>query len=1192
MKLRTFYLWVAWLITKVDGDSLDFGRNIAVSLTRGLVDSTRVIPVAQSVNMPQSARGAYTGVASHSDDLGVVLQTCVANTAADCSQGRGQASPLIFTMPGAATNLPAGTFVVTAYVLLLPAFGLPAVGIQSSYSIDLRLMSQGTRGLTDVEPRSLRPIPMIVQMPLKSGDCPTSHVAIGLKGECGVKCMMYDSRLATWSPIGVTTGAMGNGVVNCSLSTLPAHILVSQFLSEIRVAMVADRSVNVIQNFFNGSLIDELVRWTGASAANFRVEAFRPFSASRLDMTRIFLVLSSASIDPESMFQAIKRLPGGGKIPADAGTGWTQEPLNILMVEKYYTQVPLVATDSDGGVKCFEQADCSPGLYCDEFSKCYSCGPGSISPGYCDSITYDCCSPAFRQQCTNNPYNCSDLSPTPATITPLPLAPSLPRVSRYTNSPSTASPFPPSPSASVLPPSPLSLPLSPLSTSVIQRPAKNGRLFRIISLQPQFFGVNDSLFAVADRAFSTVDPQSAVTAVSLSTQGATLTTIGEIIPNNKTALTVYDSLVQQGSSPSSTLRSQPLFSRITSIRMFCGYGLWRPRCSRDTLEDSLNATLLLSPSNSSVNNNAIFLSPATTNAVITSAQIVANLEAASGVTDRFVVTEIQQRPLISNSSNTNVSDVFANFSIVPPEQGEVSSQSIYDLLSLRLPQRKTIIVFMNFSSLDPAELVDVQNALCALANSALGITLTREDLCNNITLTNSTQQQWVFVGPITRPLTPAMIIRDINSFTALEDANNGTALNEGDIRVVILDSPLVPQAQVCVPPFVRTENGACNDTRGAFIAPAADEGLSLLAKVLIGVFVGLALCLLLCLLLCCWKRLFCFKKKEKKIEKDEPVTNITFIDQTPLKKTEPRTESNINIINNDSLNNNNNSTNTNARKIPHPDISPLHKSSFSHQPISLNEQEGTSRNGFEYDSHSSDDEGGGFDTEKRSFHFRLETKPAVPDITPMKLHSPSSNTSERGGRGGMSPSETVMEGPSPYPPFMSLQTPATQRRVPPQPRLQPVFPSPMPTQQTLLRPHARKESLDAKHGSEPPSVQRTMSNATPKNSLQPSQRQTTQSAQRLQSTPYQGPRQNTPSQARFPQTPQDNNTRRVEQTPTSAMAFSAPPTDTDDGDETEDGSNTTQEGEYSDENRTRYGHSRSRGGTPVDERRGLVGRNS
>lgn len=287
------------------------------------------------------------------------------------------------------------------------------------------------------------------------------------------------------------------------------------------------------------------------------------------------------------------------------------------------------------------------------------------------------------------------------------------------------------------------------------------------------------------------------------------------------------------------------------------------------------------------------------------------------------------------------------------------------------------------------------------------------------------------------------------------------------------------------------------------------------------------------------------------------MTNIAFIDQTPIK-----TDNDRNIKPTTTTTTTTTATTPNNNRRPmQPEISPLHRSSFSHHPISLNEHE-ASRDGFEYDSRSSDE--GGPDSERRSFHFRLEPKPAPPVITPFKLNSPSS------GGGPMSPSSdnTVVSIASPYPGFApSMQSPHPQRRVPPQPRTQPL-------PQHMLR--SRKESLDLKHNTEP-----LRSQATTPRGLHPSQRQS--NAQQQQQQQLQ-----TPSHARlnvYQQTLQAQQQRQqrgpettpspmpsirqrtAEQTPLSSMTYS--PGDITDDDETR---------EYSDENTTHHGLSRSEEG--------------
>jgi len=368
----------------------------------------------------------------------------------------------------------------------------------------------------------------------------------------------------------------------------------------------------------------------------------------------------------------------------------------------------------------------------------------------------------------------------------------------------------------------------------------------------------------------------------------------------------------------------------------------------------------------------------------------------------------------------------------------------------RLLQRKTITVTTNYTNLESADLPAVQSALCSLANKQTGMRSTSPELCENTTSNaNSPQQRFVFAGPISIPLTPTMVVEDEQTHAALQAANNGTEVNQSDVAVSIRDTPLMllPQ-EACPPPFVRSDSGICSSPRGLALPTNDTGGLSLLAKILIGVFVGLALCALLALCFCCWKHLCCFRKRDKETrkhvivkERDEPVTNIAFIDQTPNKtdtkpiERKPPTHDTIN--------------HTIHRKPLQPEISPLHRSSFSHHPISLDEHEGTSRDGFEYDSRSSDECP---ESERRSFHFRLEPKPTPPAITPFKLNSPSS--------GAMSPSDnTVVSIASPYPAFVpSRPSPRQQRRVPPQPRTQPL-------PQHMLK--SRKESLDQKHDTDP-----------------------------------------------------------------------------------------------------------------------------
>ena len=50
-------------------------------------------------------------------------------------------------------------------------------------------------------------------------------------------------------------------------------------------------------------------------------------------------------------------------------------------------------------------ADCPSGEYCDSSRSCYQCS--YITPSECDAVDSDCCSAAFRTQCTSNPRGCA-----------------------------------------------------------------------------------------------------------------------------------------------------------------------------------------------------------------------------------------------------------------------------------------------------------------------------------------------------------------------------------------------------------------------------------------------------------------------------------------------------------------------------------------------------------------------------------------------------------------------------------------------------------------------------------------------------------------------------------------------------------------------------------------------------------------
>ena len=75
------------------------------------------------------------------------------------------------------------------------------------------------------------------------------------------------------------------------------------------------------------------------------------------------------------------------------------------------------STGEDGAVgsSCTKPSDCPAQQYCDDDKNCYRCS--YISSSKCDAIDGNCCSAAFRQQCTSNPHGCSGPPPPPGTTT-------------------------------------------------------------------------------------------------------------------------------------------------------------------------------------------------------------------------------------------------------------------------------------------------------------------------------------------------------------------------------------------------------------------------------------------------------------------------------------------------------------------------------------------------------------------------------------------------------------------------------------------------------------------------------------------------------------------------------------------------------------------------------------------------------
>jgi hypothetical protein len=70
-----------------------------------------------------------------------------------------------------------------------------------------------------------------------------------------------------------------------------------------------------------------------------------------------------------------------------------------------------------GAASCSKHADCPSGDYCDSGHSCYRCS--YITPSECDAVDGDCCSVAFRAQCTANPRGCAG-PPPPAPPAPPP----------------------------------------------------------------------------------------------------------------------------------------------------------------------------------------------------------------------------------------------------------------------------------------------------------------------------------------------------------------------------------------------------------------------------------------------------------------------------------------------------------------------------------------------------------------------------------------------------------------------------------------------------------------------------------------------------------------------------------------------------------------------------------------------------
>ena len=62
-----------------------------------------------------------------------------------------------------------------------------------------------------------------------------------------------------------------------------------------------------------------------------------------------------------------------------------------------------------GAASCSKHADCPSGDYCDSGHSCYRCS--YITPSECDAVDGDCCSVAFRAQCTANPRGCGGPPP-------------------------------------------------------------------------------------------------------------------------------------------------------------------------------------------------------------------------------------------------------------------------------------------------------------------------------------------------------------------------------------------------------------------------------------------------------------------------------------------------------------------------------------------------------------------------------------------------------------------------------------------------------------------------------------------------------------------------------------------------------------------------------------------------------------
>eukprot|EP01046_Picozoa_sp_COSAG06_P050075 COSAG06_NODE_7845_length_2354_cov_124.351220_2_plen_262_part_00 len=74
-----------------------------------------------------------------------------------------------------------------------------------------------------------------------------------------------------------------------------------------------------------------------------------------------------------------------------------------------------------GAASCSKHADCPSGDYCDSGHSCYRCS--YITPSECDAVDGDCCSVAFRAQCTANPRGCAGPPPPAPPAPPAPPPP-------------------------------------------------------------------------------------------------------------------------------------------------------------------------------------------------------------------------------------------------------------------------------------------------------------------------------------------------------------------------------------------------------------------------------------------------------------------------------------------------------------------------------------------------------------------------------------------------------------------------------------------------------------------------------------------------------------------------------------------------------------------------------------------------